>query len=446
MVKRGGMEQPKSQPTSEGAASRRAALDILTLVRAGANLDEALEACRSFNELEGSDRAFARALASAVLRRQGTLDDIIAPFIERPLPKRASRVNDILRLAAAQAALMNVADHAAVATAVDLAKAFRETEGYSGLVNAVARKIARTGKSAVEKAPERSDTPGWLWRAWERAYGPAAARAIAAAHRREAPIDLTVKRAENIKSLAEELDAAILPTGSLRLREAARVSDLPGFDKGEWWVQDAAAALPAKLFGDLSGRRVYDLCAAPGGKTMQLAAMGGNVTAVDLAGDRLKRVAENLRRTGLSADTVKADILRWAPGEKADAILLDAPCSSTGTIRRHPDILSSKSEADVAALAVTQARMIDKAVALLKEGGLLVYAVCSLQPEEGERQIEAALSRHPRLKREPVRAEEIGELAEAVTRQGDVRTLPSFWAERGGMDGFFAARLRLQPE
>jgi 16S rRNA (cytosine967-C5)-methyltransferase len=210
-------------------------------------------------------------------------------------------------------------------------------------------------------------------------------------------------------------------------------------------VQDAAASLPAKLLGDVRGKLVLDLCAAPGGKTLQLAAAGARVTAVDLKGERLKTVAENLRRTGLVAETVKADVLAWSPAEKADAILLDAPCTATGTIRRHPDILWSKSEDDVAALAKVQARLIDKAVTFLNDGGLLVYATCSLQPEEGETQIEAALARHKRLVREPVKAEEIGGLSEAVTRAGDLRTLPSMWAGTGGIDGFFAARLRLAP-
>jgi 16S rRNA (cytosine967-C5)-methyltransferase len=429
----------------QGLAARQAALDVLSLVRAGASLDDALQKCRSFEALAGSDRSFARALASTVLRRQGTLDALIGAYIERPLPKRAARIVDILRLAAAQSALMDAPDHAVVDTAVALAKAYRETAGYAGLVNAVARKIARTGRAAADKLPERIDTPGWLWRAWERAYGPQTARAIAAAHRAEPPLDLTLKRPAEAPSFAETLGAIVLPSGGLRLQGKASVTELPGFAEGAWWVQDAAASLPARLFGDLAGKLVFDLCAAPGGKTLQLAAAGARVVAVDLKGERLKLVAENLRRTGLSAETVKADVLSWKPEEKADAILLDAPCTATGTIRRHPDILWSKSEDDVAALARMQAQMIDRAAMLLKDGGIVVYATCSLQPEEGERQIEAALARHPRLRREAVTAEEIGGLGEAVTRAGDLRTLPSFWADRGGMDGFFAARLRLSP-
>lgn len=434
--------RPPAPPPVAGLGPRRAALDVLTLIRAGASLDEALGKCRSFDELEGPDRAFARALASTVLRRQGSLDMLIGDYIDKPLPKRAAKATDILRLAAAQSALLGTPDHAAVSTAVALAQAFQETQGYAGLVNAVARKLSLNGKAALEKLPERTDTPGWMWRAWERAYGPATARAIAAAHRNEPPLDLTVRDPGKAGSLAESLGANLLPTGSLRLYGAADITMLPGFSSGEWWVQDAAAALPAKLLGDVTGKRVFDLCAAPGGKTMQLAAAGARVTAVDIAGQRLKMVSENLHRTELSAETVKADVLDWKPESAAQAILLDAPCSATGTIRRHPDILWGRREEAIAELAILQARMIDKATDLLEAGGLLVYAVCSLQPEEGEAQIEEALTRHPELRREPVSADEIGGLREAVTRKGELRTLPSMLSDLGGLDGFFAARLR----
>jgi 16S rRNA (cytosine967-C5)-methyltransferase len=434
---------PEPPPAPPGLPARRAALDILTLVRAGKPLDEALDACRSYDALIGPDRGFARAMATEVLRRQGTIDSVIGDYIDKPLPKRAERATEILRLAAAQMVLMDVAEHAAVSLAVALANEFRETAGYAALINAVARKIAANGKAAARKLPERADTPGWMWRSWERAYGPGPARAMAAAHRAEPPIDLTLKNPSDAERFAKELNAELLPTGSLRLPHGARIDTLPGFSDGAWWVQDAAAALPAKLLGDVSAKRVFDLCAAPGGKTMQLAAAGADVVAVDVQGARLKLVAENLARTGLKAETVKTDVLDWSPSEKADAVLLDAPCTATGTIRRHPDILWMKSEEAVATLARLQARLIDKSLSLLKEGGVLVYAVCSLQPEEGEQQAVATLSRHPRLRREPVRPQEIGGFAGAVNRDGDLRTLPSFWSDKGGMDGFFAARFRL---
>lgn len=426
-----------------GLAARRAALDLLTLTRAGASFDESLEKCRSFNALEGADRSFARLLATLVLRRQGALDTLIGAYVDKPLPKRAEKATDMLRLAAVQSAFLETPDHAAVSTAVELANGFQETAGYASLINAVARKVAKDAKAAVEGMPERIDTPGWMWRSWERAYGPATARVIALAHREEPPLDLTLRRGEDAELVATRLGAEILPTGSLRMKAPRDVASLPGYEDGLWWVQDAAAALPAKLLGDIAGKRVFDLCAAPGGKTMQLAAAGASVTAVDSVGARLKLVADNLQRTSLKAETVKADVLDWHPHETVDAVLLDAPCTATGTIRRHPDILRAVSEEDVATMARVQAKMIDRAVSLLKPDGVLVYSVCSLQPEEGERQVEAALSRHPNLRRLPIAPAEIGGLAEAVNKQGDLRTLPAMLAGKGGMDGFFAARLRL---
>ena len=435
---------PPPERPPEGLDSRRAALDILTLVRGGAGIEEALAKCRSFDALMGSDRGFARALATMVLRRQGSLDTLIGAYIDRPLPKRAARATDILRLSAAQTTFLDTPDHAAVSIAVALARSFQETDGYAGLINAVARKIAAKGKSVAADLPARVDTPGWMWRSWERAYGPEKARAIAAAHQAEPPIDITLKDPADAASWAEKLNAKQLLTGSLRLQQSARIPALPGFDDGAWWVQDAAAALPAKLFGDIAGKTVLDLCAAPGGKTMQLAAAGGVVTAVDIAGPRLRLIAENLQRTGLKAETVKADILNWAPPQKFDAILLDAPCSATGTIRRHPDILYSKKADDVAALSQMQREMIDRAVGFLNPGGVLVYATCSLQPEEGEHQTKAALERHPELTRAPIEMEEIGGLKNTITRSGDMRTFPSQLSEIGGMDGFFAARFRLE--
>jgi 16S rRNA (cytosine967-C5)-methyltransferase len=422
-----------------GMPARRSALDILTLVRGGESLDGALAACRSFEALVGPDRGFARALASTVLRRQGSLDALIEPYLERPLEKRAERAMDILRLAAAQTAVMGVADHAAVNTAVALAKSFKETGGYAKVVNAIARKVAKGGSAGLEKLPIRSDTPGWLWRSWERAYGPNIARAIAEAHRSEPPLDLTLKPGVEPSALAERLGGEVLPSGGVRLGDAGRIPEIDGFSRGDWWVQDAAASLPARLLGDVSGKTVFDWCAAPGGKTLQLAAAGARVLAVDIAGPRLKLIAENLQRTHLKGETIKADILAWSPPELADAILVDAPCSATGTIRRNPDILWRRQEEEVGKLAELQAKFIDRAVGALKPGGVLVYAACSLQPEEGERQAEAALARHPELSLRPVSAQEAG-IPEAATLSGYLRTLPSMLKDKGGLDGFFAAR------
>jgi len=442
----------------KGLAPRRAALDILERVREGAALDDALALTRSFSELEGPDRGFARALASTVLRRRGALDHVLGAYIDRPLPRKAMRAMDILRLAAAQSLLMETPAHAAVATAVDLAAERKEIAGYAKLINAVARKVAKAGPAAIAGLPARTDTPGWLWRAWERGYGPARARAIAEAHHREAPLDLTLKDPATADAWLARLaeahpGAAGTRFGGLRLAPVRDVAALPGFGEGAWWVQDAAASLPARLLGDVAGKRVFDLCAAPGGKTLQLAAAGARTVAIDKSGPRLKRLAENLERTGLRATVVKEDVLRWSSKDKADAILLDAPCTATGTIRRHPDIPWSKDETDLAALAALQAQMIDHALTLLKPGGTLVYCVCSLQPEEGEAQAKAALARHPSLSRVAVAPAEIGGFSEAVNRDGDLRTLPSMLPvdthepragepgpHGGGMDGFFAAR------
>ncbi len=434
-------ENPQSE--TPGLDARRAALEILDRVAEGAALEDAIDRTRPFERLEGSDRGFARALVSETLRRRGAIDHVIGTWLERPLAKKSARVMDILRIAATQLLILKTPPHAAVSTSVELAAERRETAGYAKLINAIARKIADAGPEALAKPPARADTPSWLWRSWERAYGPIKTRAIAEAHRAAAPLDLTLKPGEDAQAWADRLGAELLPTGALRIAKASDVTALEGFQDGAWWVQDAAASLPAKLFGDLKAKRVYDLCAAPGGKTLQLAAAGARVTAVDKSGVRLQRVTQNLARTHLEAETITEDALRFKPSEKADAILLDAPCTATGTIRRHPDIPWSKGETALSALADLQGKMIDHALSLLKPGGVLVYCVCSLQREEGEAQAKAALARHPALERLPITPEEIGGLAQAITRDGDLRTLPSMLSEKGGMDGFFAARFRL---
>ena len=430
-------------PPPPGLDARRGALEILERIRDDESLDDALGRSRAFSLLEGPDRGFARAMASAALRRRGAIDHILGRYIDRPLPKKAVRVMDILRLTAAQLLVLKTPDHAAVSTAVALAQERKETANYAKLINAVSRKVAKDGVEALDKAPARADTPAWMWRGWERAFGPARARAIAVAHQSEPVLDLTPKMPADTDELANALEAKTLSTGSLRLGGVSDVTTLTGFAEGKWWVQDAAAALPVKLLGDVSGKSVLDLCAAPGGKTMQLTAQGAKVTAVDISAPRLLLVAENLQRTQLQANLVEADFLRWKHDEKVDAILLDAPCTASGTIRRHPDLPWIKTEDDVKALASLQSRMIDKALTMLKPGGMLVYCVCSLQAEEGERQANAALKRHDTLTRQPITPEEIGGLDEAINRDGDLRTFPSMLGEEGGMDGFFAVRFVL---
>jgi 16S rRNA (cytosine967-C5)-methyltransferase len=424
--------------------SRSIALDLFQdVLRRGRALDEALAGSSELLRLEPRDRAFVRLLTATVLRRLGQIDAAIDARLERPLPPKRAVIRDILRLGVAQIAFLELAPHAAVDTSVELVGRGGQS-GMKGLVNAVLRRIAEAGALPAED-PEHLNVPDWLWQSWETAYGEPIAAAIAAANLTEAPLDITLKSSGDEQAWAERLQAEILPTGTLRRRAGGEVTGLPGFDEGTWWVQDAAAALPARLLGDVSGKRVADLCAAPGGKTAQLAAAGALVTAVDISKKRLQRLSENLARLDLSAETVVADVARWNPAEPFDAVLLDAPCSATGTLRRHPDIAWNKSPQDVGRLVAVQDRLLAAALAMVKPGGLLVYATCSLQPEEGSARIDALLDRGTPAERLPISADELPGLAETITPVGEMRTLPCHWAARGGMDGFFAARLQRMP-
>jgi 16S rRNA (cytosine967-C5)-methyltransferase len=425
---------------ADGTVSRNVALDLLqSVLRRQRPLDQAIAEHRGLAELPVRDRAFARALVATTLRRLGTIDALLARLIERPLPARAATVTDLLRLGVCQLLFLRTAAHAAVDSTVALVGR-RGDSGLKGLSNAVLRRIARDGEAMLAQIDEPAlDTPEWLFLSWVGAYGAATAAAIAEAHRGDPPLDLTVR--EDPEGWAARLGGRALPTGSVRLDSAALIEDLPGYTAGQWWVQDAAAALPARLLGDIAGRRVVDLCAAPGGKTAQLAAAGAEVIAVDRAAARLKRVNDNLARLGLAAQTVAADATQWRPPGKADAVLLDAPCSATGTIRRHPDIPWLKHPDDVGTLAALQDRLLAAAVEMVAPGGLLVYCTCSLQPEEGPQRIDALLARGG-VERLAVAPHEVGDMAELVTSDGDLRTLPCHLAEEGGIDGFYAARLR----
>lgn len=379
-------------------------------------------------EMAESDRAAAHRLAAAVLRRLGSLDAALEPYLRRAPPEG---VRHVLRLGAAGLLLLATPAHAAVTTAVQLARSAGFAP-FAGLVNAVLRRLAALGPAALEALDgPRLDTPAWLWAAWS-----GNARAIAMAHASEPSIDVTLRPGRPVPA-----GGILLPTGSVRLPPGTRVGELAGFAEGDFWVQDAAAAMPARLLGVRPGERVADLCAAPGGKTAQLAASGGRVVAVDRDGARLARLAANLERLGLAAEIVAADVNTWRTEERFPAILLDAPCSATGIIRRHPDIARLRRPGDIPPLLAAQDRLLDAAAALLAPGGRLIYVVCSLQPEEGSRRVAAALARLP-LVHDPFTAEELAAMPEALTAEGFFSTHPGLWPERGGMDGFFAARLR----
>lgn len=426
--------------TESPLAARAAAHDLIgSVLRRRTPLDDAFDAHPEIPALEARDRAFVRLLSSTVLRRLGQIDRLLRESLDRPDPVKGG-VQDVLRLGTAQLVFLATPAHAAVDTAVALAEALG-LDRYKGLINAVLRRVARDGPAAAAAQDAgRLNTPDWLWLAWRKAYGTARARAIVEANLTEAPLDITAKA--DPAAWADPLEARLMPTGTLRRAAGGAVGELPGFAEGAWWVQDMAAALPATLFPDLAGRTAYDLAAAPGGKTAQLAAAGAHVTALDRSERRLARLAENLRRLGLDAETVVGDAARWQPPGPADAVLLDAPCSATGAIRRHPDIQRLKTAQDVARLAQVQGRMLARAVSLVKPGGLLVYCTCSLQPEEGERQVDALLASGAPVERMPVEASEVGGLSELVNERGELRTLPGQLAELGGIDGFFVARLR----
>ncbi|QQS14851.1 MAG: MFS transporter [Rhodospirillales bacterium] len=435
-----------SPPAADPIIGRRVALSVLDAVlRREQPLDDTLARDAGFAALDPRDRAFVRLLLATTLRRLGEIDATLASRLETPLPPKAAATLDTLRLGVAQLLFLATPAHASVDTSVRLVESIGQRH-LKGLVNAVLRRVARDRDGASPDGadgadPARLNTPSWLWESWVAAYGEATTRAIAAAHLHEAPLDLSVKG--GAETWATLLEAELLPTGTLRRAAGGRIEDLPGFADGAWWVQDAAAALPVRLLGDVAGRSVLDLCAAPGGKTMQLCAAGARVTAVDLSPRRLTRVGENLKRVGLTAELIAADATRWRPTAAPDAILLDAPCTATGTLRRHPDIAWLKDREDVARLSLAQDRLLAAAVGMLPAGGTLVYAVCSLQPEEGPARIEAALARLP-VTRIPVRPEELPGLETAITAAGDLRTLPCHWPERGGLDGFYAARLRIK--
>ncbi|QCI64675.1 RsmB/NOP family class I SAM-dependent RNA methyltransferase [Phreatobacter stygius] len=422
-----------------GLASRRRACELVETVTLWLRpLDEALDEPTG---LDAADRALARKIAATALRRLGSIDKILRGRLAKGLPDGLPRLKTVLQTGACQILFLDVPDYAAVDVAVRLVEADRKAKGFVGLTNAVLRGIARDKELILAELDALDDLAPWLRQRWTATYGEAATRAIAEIQSIEPPLDLTVKA--DPEAWAARLAGRVTPTGSVRLSGAGPVTELAGFDDGAWWVQDAAAALPARLLGDVRGLAVADLCAAPGGKTAQLAAAGAVVTAVDRSAKRLERLTQNMQRLGLTVTVLTADAMNLTGSY--DAVLLDAPCTATGTVRGHPDVMHLKTMADVEGLARMQARLLDRVADLLKPGGKAIYCTCSLEPEEGEQQISALIARDPRIGLDPIDPDEFPGLGPFIGAAGMLRTLPSAWANAdaslAGLDGFFAARL-----
>ena len=451
----GGGKRPAPSETIEsvsekpGLRARQAAAKILAaVVDRKTPLDGMLDAENgnpAYRQLNDADRALVRAIINSALRHLPRIEAILDTLVGTPLPDGARALHHVLTVAAAQILYLDVPDHSAVDLAVEQAQIDPRNRRFASLTNAVLRRLSREKASHLTATHGVSVIPDWFHARLVAVYGREHATRIADALLEPSAIDLTVK--SDPDDWAAKLGGLVLPTGSVRLPPASgAIPSLEGFDAGEWWVQDAAACLPAKLFGDLSGKRVADLCAAPGGKTAQLALAGGVVTALDQSGNRLKRLIGNLERLGLSATTVEANMAEYKPDELFDAVLLDAPCSSTGTIRRHPDVLWTKGPDDIKKLAQLQERLLRHALTLVKPGGALVFSNCSLDPSEGEDMVSRVLSGNPDWRIEPIDPAEWPGLETAITPLGEFRTtpamLPATETHAGGLDGFYAVRLR----
>ena len=418
---------------SEGVAARAQALAMLEAVLSRRGGLEDAPAGR----VTGEERAFARSLLLSTVRRLGSVDRLLDGRLKREPP---ARVRDILRLGAAQLLTGQAPPFAAVSTSVKLAERDKASRPFKGLINAVLRGLDRDGGPALlAKLPPDADLPSWLAARWRSAWGADGAAALARRLAEEPPTDITPRDPADAEALGADLTAEPAPGGSLRTRLRGDPAAWPGYAEGRWWVQDAAAALAARLLDVRPGESALDLCAAPGGKTLQLAAAGARVTAVDRSASRLKRLRENLARMRLEAEVVEADALAWEDDRSFDAVLLDAPCSATGTFRRHPDVLWAAKPGDVARLAAMQAGLLLAAADRVKPGGRLVYSVCSLEPEEGEAQVAPFLAARPQFERLPA---EKGDPVWPGTSGGDAtwRILPGAPEPAGGADGFFIAR------
>ncbi len=416
--------------------ARAAALQILSdVLRRRKPLDAAPEASAA---LDPRDAGCARAIARETLRRLGQLEDLIRQFVPKPPARnRAGPVPEILLAGACELVFLDVPPHAAVDGANRLAQADHKAVHFKPLINAVLRRISREGKTvAAAQDAAALNVPDWLFARWIDTYGEETARAIAEAHHGVPPLDLVVKGAAVVDG-AEPLFGPVW-----RLKDPVRVDTMAGYAEGEWWVQDAAAALPPLLFGDVKGARVIDLCAAPGGKTAELATAGALVTAVEREPARMEQLQANLARLKLTATCVVGDARDWRPDEPAPFVLLDAPCSATGTIRRHPELPWIKSASDVTLCSQVAGELLDAAAQMTAPGGILVFATCSLEREEGPEQIEAFFARNQDFSRIALTADDVFGHSEFIDAVGDLRTLPCHLKERGGIDGFYAARMK----
>lgn len=447
-------------PIPSGFDARDLAVRMIQAVLGrGRSLEDALDHAAGA-ALEPRDRGLARLIAATVLRRLGQIETVLAAFIDKPLPEQRGILTPILLSAGAQLLFLGTPPHAAINIAVEQCRLDRGARRFDKLANAVLRRVAEKGPAMVAAQDAAAlNVPEWMLARWTAAYGAATAKRIAEASLEEAALDLTLKAglADPPETWAGRLKGRLLETGSIRLIPDGSITALPGFNDGAWWVQDTAASLPHRLLGPVKGRKVADLCAAPGGKTAALAAAGADVTAVDISTTRLARVRENLDRLGLSATLVESDIVSWQPGapmaprDVFDAVLLDAPCTATGTIRRHPDILRLKRPEDMTKLAAHQQRLLDSAAGLVKPGGTLVFCTCSLEVEEGPAQVDAFLARPAgqAFARRPLTAGEHGLDAQWISAAGDLRTfpfhLPAATPRESGMDGFYASRLQRKP-
>jgi len=434
--------EKNTRNTPQHGARYVAAHAVRDVLTNGTPLDMAISTQALFAQLERRDRAFARLITATVFRRMGQIDKILAPFLKKTPPDLALAV---LRCGAAQILFLQTPPYAAVNGSVALLRRSKKTAHMAGMANAVLRRVGEQGAELLAQTQTLDNIPAWLRTSWQDAYGDAALQAIADMLAQEPPLDLTTK--PGITGPGGEVlpDGEILPGGTVRLDKAGNIQALPGYEDGNWWVQDISAALPVRvlidLVGDIKGKRVLDMCAAPGGKTLQLAAAGAHVTALDKNPERLERVRENLNRTSLSAEIVVGDALKWreADDKSFDCVVLDAPCTATGTFRRRPDVLHTKTPQNVESLARLQEKMLTAAARHVRPGGTLIYCTCSLQPQEGEDQIDKFQQKRTDFRLNSLLGTNILGVPEAVTKTGAMRVLPHFLREKGGMDGFFIA-------